>query len=117
MKVAPFTCLPIALPACQQYGARSLNEGGWQSIPGLAFPGGALVGDAAGFLNVPKIKGTHTAMKSGMLAAEAAFEAMAAAAASAPSLDLSAYETNLRNSWVRAGWGGQSAALRRRGGM
>lgn len=55
-----------------QYGARILNEGGLQSIPKLEFPGGALVGCAAGFLNVPKIKGTHTAMKSGMLAAEAA---------------------------------------------
>lgn len=43
-------------PPLSQYGARSLNEGGWQSIPALSFPGGALVGDAAGFLNVPKIK-------------------------------------------------------------
>ncbi|PSC72345.1 Electron transfer flavo -ubiquinone mitochondrial [Micractinium conductrix] len=84
---------------CLQYGARSLNEGGWQSIPALAVPGGALVGDAAGFLNVPKIKGTHTAMKSGMLAAEAAFDAMATAQAGRP-LDLSAYETKLRSSWV-----------------
>lgn len=56
------------------YGARALNEGGWQSLPKLTFPGGALIGDAAGFLNVPKIKGTHTAMKSGMLAAEACFD-------------------------------------------
>ena len=47
------------------YGARALNEGGFQSIPKLSFPGGALVGCGAGFLNVPKIKGTHTAMKSG----------------------------------------------------
>jgi len=53
------------------YGARALSEGGLQSIPELAFPGGVLVGDTAGFLNVPKIKGNHTAMKSGMLAAEA----------------------------------------------
>ena len=52
------------------YGARALNEGGLQSIPRLDFPGGALIGDAAGFLNVPKIKGSHTAMKSGMIAAE-----------------------------------------------
>jgi len=56
------------------YGARALTEGGWQSLPKLTFPGGVLVGDTAGFLNVPKIKGTHTAMKSGMLAAEAVFE-------------------------------------------
>ncbi|HTT81723.1 MAG TPA: electron transfer flavoprotein-ubiquinone oxidoreductase [Stellaceae bacterium] len=55
------------------YGARALNEGGFQSIPRLDFPGGALIGDAAGFLNVPKIKGSHTAMKSGMAAAEAIF--------------------------------------------
>jgi electron-transferring-flavoprotein dehydrogenase len=55
------------------YGARALNEGGLQSIPELDFPGGALVGCAAGFLNVPKIKGSHTAMKSGMVAAEAVF--------------------------------------------
>ena len=52
------------------YGARALSEGGYQSIPRLTFPGGLLVGDAAGFLNVPKIKGNHTAMKSGMIAAE-----------------------------------------------
>ncbi|MEO6113967.1 MAG: NAD(P)/FAD-dependent oxidoreductase, partial [Sphingomicrobium sp.] len=57
------------------YGARAINEGGWQSIPQLAFPGGALIGCAAGFVNVPRIKGSHTAMKSGMLAAEAAFDA------------------------------------------
>ncbi|HJU17614.1 MAG TPA: electron transfer flavoprotein-ubiquinone oxidoreductase [Stellaceae bacterium] len=55
------------------YGARALNEGGFQSIPRLDFPGGALVGCAAGFLNVPKIKGSHTAMKSGMVAAEVVF--------------------------------------------
>ena len=55
------------------YGARALNEGGFQSIPHLDFPGGALIGDAAGFLNVPKIKGNHTAMKSGMVAAETIF--------------------------------------------
>lgn len=56
------------------YGARALNEGGYQSIPQLVFPGGALIGCGAGFMNVPKIKGTHTAMKSGMLAAECAFD-------------------------------------------
>ena len=55
------------------YGARALNEGGFQSIPRLDFPGGALIGDSAGFVNVPKIKGNHTAMKSGMAAAEAVF--------------------------------------------
>ncbi|OJJ00373.1 hypothetical protein ASPVEDRAFT_51569 [Aspergillus versicolor CBS 583.65] len=61
---------------CISYGARALNEGGFQSIPKCAFPGGALIGDSAGFLNVPKIKGTHTAMRSAMLAAESTFNAL-----------------------------------------
>jgi electron-transferring-flavoprotein dehydrogenase len=61
---------------CIQYGARVINEGGLQSIPKLTFPGGALIGCSAGFLNVPKIKGTHTAMKSGMVAADAVFDAL-----------------------------------------
>ncbi len=78
------------------YGARALNEGGLQSIPRLIFPGGALIGCAAGFLNVPKIKGTHTAMKTGMLAAEAT----AAALAGSTEVDLSDYEEALRASWV-----------------
>ena len=78
------------------YGARALNEGGLQSIPGLTFPGGALIGDAAGFVNVPKIKGTHTAMKSGMLAAETVADALAAGGAA----DLTGYEERLRASWV-----------------
>ena len=60
------------------YGARAISEGGLQSIPKLAFPGGALIGDAAGFLNVPRIKGSHNAMKTGMLGAEAAFAALGA---------------------------------------
>ena len=59
------------------YGARAFNEGGFQSIPRLDFPGGLLIGDAAGFLNVPKIKGSHTAMKSGMVAAETVFRRLA----------------------------------------
>lgn len=79
------------------YGARALNEGGYQSIPKLAFPGGALIGCAAGFLNVPKIKGNHTAMKTGMLAAEAAFEALGGD--DAPAV-LSAYEQAFEASWV-----------------
>ncbi|MGH7068995.1 MAG: 4Fe-4S dicluster domain-containing protein [Acetobacteraceae bacterium] len=78
------------------YGARALNEGGLQSVPRLVFPGGALIGCAAGFLNVPKIKGTHTAMKTGMLAAEAA----AAALAGGTEVVLSGYEEALRASWV-----------------
>ncbi|QRN04161.1 NAD(P)-binding protein [Legionella sp. MW5194] len=83
------------------YGARALNEGGWQAIPKLTFPGGALIGDAAGFLNVPKIKGTHTAMKSGMLAAEACFELlMAGNAAEDKQTELRAYPEKLNQSWV-----------------
>ncbi|HEX5453738.1 MAG TPA: electron transfer flavoprotein-ubiquinone oxidoreductase [Stellaceae bacterium] len=64
------------------YGSRALIEGGFQAIPRLDFPGGALVGDAAGFVNVPKIKGSHTAMKSGMAAAEAVFARLSGDAAS-----------------------------------
>ncbi len=79
------------------YGARALNEGGLQAIPKLTFPGGALVGDCAGFLNVPKIKGTHTSMKSGMVAAEAVAQALAA---DAPPPVLDAYEAMIRDSWV-----------------
>jgi electron-transferring-flavoprotein dehydrogenase len=60
------------------YGARALTEGGFQSVPRLAFPGGALIGCGAGFMNVPRIKGSHNAMKTGMLAAEAAFAALSA---------------------------------------
>jgi electron-transferring-flavoprotein dehydrogenase len=60
------------------YGARALSEGGWQSIPRLVFPGGVLVGCAAGFMNVPRIKGSHNAMLSGIAAAEAAFAAVGA---------------------------------------
>ncbi len=80
------------------YGARALNEGGLQSIPGLSFPGGALVGCTAGFLNTPKIKGSHTAMKTGMLAAEAVAEALTAGAA--PSDGLPAYMQAVKDSWV-----------------
>ncbi|KAF2745065.1 electron transfer flavo protein-ubiquinone oxidoreductase-like protein [Sporormia fimetaria CBS 119925] len=61
---------------CISYGARTLIEGGFQSIPKCAFPGGALIGDTAGFVNLPKVKGTHTAMRSGMLAAEATWDAL-----------------------------------------
>ncbi len=76
------------------YGARAVNEGGFQSLPRMAFPGGVLVGCEAGTLNAPKIKGTHTAMKSGMLAAEAVF------AATGGGQTLSGYEDALRASWV-----------------
>lgn len=91
------------------YGGRVLNEGGLQSVPKLDFPGGALIGCAAGFLNVPKIKGTHTAMKSGMLAAESAFAAINTTSEehvgeegeyTGPPLDMSAYEKGVKGSWI-----------------
>ena len=81
------------------YGARALNEGGFQSVPKLTFPGGCLVGCTAGFLNVPKIKGTHTAMKSGMLAAEAIFEALDEIQVGD---EPSSYSTRLQESWLWA---------------
>jgi electron-transferring-flavoprotein dehydrogenase len=77
------------------YGARAITEGGWQSVPKLAFPGGALIGCAAGFVNVPRIKGTHNAMLSGMLAAEHVAEALAHGRAND---ELSAYEEDWRGS-------------------
>ncbi|CAM2793373.1 electron transfer flavoprotein-ubiquinone oxidoreductase [Legionella worsleiensis] len=80
------------------YGARALNEGGWQSMPKLVFPGGALIGDSAGFLNVPKIKGIHTAMQSGMLAAQACFDALIQNPIYP--LELTAYPEKIKNSWL-----------------
>lgn len=80
------------------YGARALNEGGWQSIPKLTFPGGALIGDGAGFLNVPKIKGIHTAMESGMLAAIACFEAFSTE--QQPQFELVSYPEKVKQSWM-----------------
>lgn len=92
-----------------EYGARALNEGGFQSIPTLAFPGGLLIGCAAGFVNVAKLKGNHTAMKSGMLAAAAVFEAIQLEKSQlekgeykknkVPKI-LSSYTKSLQESWV-----------------
>ncbi len=79
------------------YGARAINEGGWQSVPTLAFPGGALIGCSAGFVNVPRIKGTHTAMKSGMLAAESIAAANSAGRANDTLAD---YDAAVRASWI-----------------
>ncbi|ALL13543.1 electron transfer flavoprotein-ubiquinone oxidoreductase [Caulobacter henricii] len=79
------------------YGARAITEGGYQSIPKLTFPGGALIGCSAGFVNVPRIKGSHNAMKTGMLAAEQAFKALAAGRASD---ELVEYQTAFEKSWV-----------------
>jgi electron-transferring-flavoprotein dehydrogenase len=79
------------------YGARAISAGGIQSLPKLVFPGGALIGDDAGFLNASRIKGSHAAIKSGALAAEAAFEAVAAGRAAD---ELSAYPEAFRSSWL-----------------
>ncbi|MDA0661425.1 MAG: electron transfer flavoprotein-ubiquinone oxidoreductase [Proteobacteria bacterium] len=80
------------------YGARAINEGGLQSLPKLTFPGGVLIGCEAGTVNVLKIKGSHTAMKGGMLAAEAAFDALAREDAGYD--ELTAYADSFRESWV-----------------
>uniref|UniRef100_A0A8C7RAL2 Electron transfer flavoprotein-ubiquinone oxidoreductase n=1 Tax=Oncorhynchus mykiss TaxID=8022 RepID=A0A8C7RAL2_ONCMY len=84
------------------YGARALNEGGYQCLPKVTFPGGMLIGCSPGFMNVPKIKGTHTAMKSGMLAAEAIFPKVTAKdlASETAGLHVPEYEDNLKKSWI-----------------
>lgn len=79
------------------YGARAITEGGFQSVPKLAFPGGALIGCSAGFVNVPRIKGSHNAMKTGMLAADAAYDAVMAGRSGD---ELVEYQTAYENSWV-----------------
>ncbi|MDA1090190.1 MAG: electron transfer flavoprotein-ubiquinone oxidoreductase [Proteobacteria bacterium] len=80
------------------YGARAINEGGLQSIPKLVFPGGALIGCSAGFVNVPRIKGSHNAMKTGILAAEAAFQEIKNGSQGGD--ELSAYPETFKASWV-----------------
>jgi len=99
------------------YGARCLNEGGYHSIPRLSFPGGLLVGCAAGFLNAMKIKGSHTAMKSGMVAAEAVFDKLKgsktiydhvwvdesldpALPPSTPTMEVESFQSAMEESWV-----------------
>jgi electron-transferring-flavoprotein dehydrogenase len=79
------------------YGARAIAAGGLQSLPRLVFPGGCLIGDEAGFLNASRIKGSHCAIKSGMMAAEAAYEALVAGRAQD---ELSAYPDAFRKSWL-----------------
>ncbi len=81
---------------CISYGARVLNEGGYHAIPKLTFPGGMLAGCSAGFLNVAKIKGTHNAMKTGMLAAESIFKSHD----DLESKELKDYENLVKESWV-----------------
>jgi electron-transferring-flavoprotein dehydrogenase len=90
---------------CLSYGARAISAGGLQSLPKLHFPGGALIGDCAGFLNVPKVKGSHAAMKSGMLCAEAAWPELVAAAEQGDvgehePIDLDEYPRRFRESWL-----------------
>jgi electron-transferring-flavoprotein dehydrogenase len=80
------------------YGARAITAGGLQSLPKLVFPGGALIGDDAGFLNAARIKGSHAAIKTGMLAAEAVFEALAAGRSGD---ELSAYPAAFEASWLK----------------
>ncbi|MBI4183395.1 MAG: electron transfer flavoprotein-ubiquinone oxidoreductase [Proteobacteria bacterium] len=80
------------------YGARAISEGGLQALPRLVFPGGALLGCSAGVINVPKVKGTHNAMKTGMLAAEAAFAALRSGSAGGD--ELAAYTESFRRSWA-----------------
>lgn len=85
------------------YGARALVEGGFQSLPKLQFPGGCLVGCTAGMLNVPKIKGVHNAMKSGMLAAESAIEAIIEAetnSSATAGLEPKNYTEKIKDSWI-----------------
>ena len=79
------------------YGARAISEGGWQSVPRVTFPGGALIGCTAGFLNVPRIKGTHNAMLSGMLAAEHVASALASGRAND---EVESYERAWRTSAI-----------------
>lgn len=81
------------------YGARTISEGGIQSLPQLIFPGGALIGCSAGMVNVPRIKGSHNAMKSGMLAAEAVFSALSANDIAGERM-LHSYPKALENSWI-----------------
>lgn len=107
MKLHPFYADVLTGGECLSYAARALNEGGFQSIPRLHFPGGVLVGCAAGFMNVPKIKGSHTAIKSGMVAAESIFDAIKdldlvddEADLDSAQLDLSAYEEAFKRSWA-----------------
>lgn len=86
---------------CISYGARALSTGGYFSIPKLTFPGGLLVGCSAGFMNVLKIKGSHTAIKSGIQAGNAIFQTLTDPAnAEQPPKVIDQYEKNMQNSWV-----------------
>jgi electron-transferring-flavoprotein dehydrogenase len=109
MKTHPFYANVLKGGKCISYAARALNEGGYQSIPKLHFPGGILVGCSAGFVNVPKIKGTHIAVKSGMVAAGAIFSTIKEMGLEpcdednfeelTTPIDLKLYEDNFKESW------------------
>ncbi|MCH2549131.1 MAG: electron transfer flavoprotein-ubiquinone oxidoreductase [Alphaproteobacteria bacterium] len=99
-KTHPAVCSTFLDGTRVAYGARALNEGGFQSMPNPVIPGGLLIGCESGTLNVPKIKGTHTAMKSGMLAAEAAYDAIISANGSKSDPLLDEYVGLLEKSWV-----------------
>ena len=92
----PFIKTMLEGGRCLSYGARALNEGGWQSIPQLSFPGGLLVGCGPGFMNVPKIKGSHTAMKSGILAGDALYKAIF----QKPESEIKHFTQTVKNSWI-----------------
>lgn len=107
MKAHPFYSNFLEGGKCLSYAARALNEGGYQSVPQLYFPGGILVGCSAGFVNVPKIKGTHTAIKSGILAAESIFDEVKemdlveeGSLDDARPISLSSFEEAYKNSWI-----------------
>ncbi|TFK35857.1 hypothetical protein BDQ12DRAFT_706547 [Crucibulum laeve] len=107
MKHHPYFRTLLSSPKAERlsYAARVLNEGGLQSVPKLNFPGGALIGCSAGFVNVAKIKGTHNAMKSGMLAAEAAWNVVHPQSQTAEqneTADMAPYDEALHKSWVHS---------------
>lgn len=109
MKTHPYYANVLEGGKCISYAARTLNEGGYQSIPQLHFPGGILVGCSAGFVNVPKIKGTHTAIKSGIVAAQEIFNTVKELDPVEEEtfedevynpIDLVAYENSFKDSWA-----------------
>eukprot|EP00892_Ulva_mutabilis_P009925 jgi/Ulvmu1/7304/UM035_0093.1 len=100
-KAHPYVRRVLEDGTCLEYGARSLNEGGAQSVPKSSFGGGCLIGCAGGFLNVPRIKGTHMAMKTGILAAEAAFAEISLSRSSRAPLTMDDYQRQLDMSWVK----------------
>lgn len=101
LKLHPHISQYLKGAKCIQYGARVINEGGLQSLPKCSVPGATLIGCSAGFLNVPKIKGSHTAMKSGMIAAESIHRAIINSKDSnEASIELADYDALIRSSWI-----------------